>query len=107
VLYEYRRYEAALGRMPDLQRRFREVTLKLWEKHGVVQVGFWVAQVGDSNQLHYLLRWADAAERERNWGAFLADPEWRSAKAASEANGAIVAGVHNEFWSPTDFSALK
>lgn len=107
MIYEYRRYETMPGRLPDLHRRFREVTLPLWERHGVVQVGFWVAEVGTSNQLHYLLRWEDMAQRETNWAAFTSDPEWLAGKAASESNGVLVASVHNEFWSPADYSALK
>ena len=106
MLYEYRRYRAVPGRLPDLNRRFRDTTVKLFAKHGIEQVGFWEAVVGQTNELHYILRWPDMAERERRWSAFAADPEWLSAKAASEANGELVDHIVNSFWRPTDYSAM-
>ena len=106
MLYEYRRYEAMPGRLPDLHRRFREITLGLWERHGIEQVGFWEASVGVTNELHYLLRWQDMADREAKWAAFQADPEWHQARAQTEANGPIVRRVENAFWAPTDYSKL-
>ena len=57
--------------------------------------------------LHYILRWADMAEREKRWTAFLADEEWVKARAASEAAGPLVARIVNEFWRPTAYSPLK
>lgn len=105
MLYEYRLYDAVPGRLPDLHRRFQEVTLPLFERHGIEQVGFWVADVGLSNQLHYILRWRDMAERQAKWAAFAADPEWVARKSASESNGQLVARISNQFWSPTAYSA--
>jgi hypothetical protein len=107
VLYEYRRYQAVPGRLPDLHRRFREVTVKLFAKHGIEQVGFWEPVVGRTNELHYILRWKDMADREHRWNAFATDPEWVSARDASEANGPLVDNVVNSFWQPSDYSAMK
>jgi NIPSNAP len=104
MLYEYRCYDAMPGRLPDLHRRFETVTLRLFAKHGIEPVGFWVADVGASNQLHYILRWKDMAERAERWNAFAKDPEWQEGKTASEANGPLIARVVNEFWSPTHYS---
>lgn len=107
LLYEYRRYDAMPGRLPELQQRFENHTLRIWSRHGIELVGFWLAEVGTSNVLHYLLRWADMADREKRWSAFLADPEWVSTRAATEANGPLIARVVNEFWKPTSYSPLK
>ena len=106
LLYEYRRYEAMPGRLPDLLHRFENHTVRIWARHGIEPVGFWVAEVGTSNVLHYLLRWADMADREKRWTAFLADEEWLKTRAATEAAGPLVGRVVNEFWKPTGFSAL-
>ena len=106
MLYEYRVYEAAPGRLGDLNRRFETLTLGVWARHGIEAVGFWTAEVGDSNTLYYLLRWADMAERERKWAAFLADEEWRAGRARTEENGPLTLKVHNAFWRPTSFSPL-
>lgn len=108
MLYELRVYECVPGRLPDLLKRFDTITLKIWEKHGIKQAGFWTTLIGESNQtLYYLLAWESLAERERKWGAFMVDPEWLQARAQTEANGAIVSKVTNSILAPTSFSTMK
>jgi hypothetical protein len=108
VIYELRVYRCMPGRLPDLLKRFEAVTLKIWERHGIRQVGFWTTLVGDNNQeLHYMLEWKDMAERERIWGAFMADAEWIKARGESEKNGPILAQISNSMLAPTAFSKLK
>lgn len=41
TVYELRIYTTVPGRLPALLTRFENHTLKLWEKHGIKQVGFW------------------------------------------------------------------
>jgi len=75
MIYELRIYHCVPGRLPDLIKRFDTITLKLWDKHGIKQAGFWTTLVGDSNQdLTYFLKWESLAEREQKFGAFGADP---------------------------------
>ena len=70
--------------------------------------GFWTVEVGEDNQvLHYLLAWESLAEREEKWPGFVADPDWISARVASETPDKIVASIRNEFWRPTDFSTVQ
>jgi hypothetical protein len=108
MIHELRIYECVPGKLPDLLKRFDTITLKLWEKHGIKQAGFWTTLIGKSNQrLTYMLAWESLAEREKKWNAFGADPEWLSARAQTEANGAIVARVTNEMLQPTSFSSVK
>lgn len=108
MIHELRVYRCAPGRLPDLNRRFESVTLKIWQRHGIRPVGFWTTLIGESNQdLHYLLEWQDLAERERVWNAFAADPEWLEARAETEKNGPIVANITNTILAPTAFSKLK
>ncbi|MDR3537842.1 MAG: NIPSNAP family protein [Acetobacteraceae bacterium] len=108
MLRELRIYEAVPGRLPDLLKRFETITLKIWEKHGIKQAGFWTTVIGESNQtLYYMVEWNSLAERETKWNAFAADPEWLAARAQTEANGAIVANVKNFIVAPTSFSAVK
>lgn len=108
MLYEMRVYYCVPGRLPALNKRFAEVTLPIWEKHGIRQVGFFTDYIGEHNQkLTYLLAWESMAERETKWNAFLADPEWQKKRADSEADGAIVAQVANSILTPTAYSKLK
>ncbi|MDB5542607.1 MAG: hypothetical protein JWQ89_4334 [Devosia sp.] len=108
MIYELRIYTCPPGRLPDLMRRFEDHTLKLWERHGIEQAGFWTTLIGNSNNdLTYMLRWPSLAAREDRWAAFLADPEWQEARKASEANGPIVANVASQLLTPTGFSSQR
>jgi hypothetical protein len=108
MIYELRVYHCVPGRLPDLIKRFDTITLKLWEKHGIRQAGFWTTLVGDSNQdLTYFLQWETLAEREKKFTAFGADPDWLKARAETEKNGPIVASITNSLLAPTSFSSVK
>ena len=77
MLYELRIYHCQPGRLPDLMKRFDTITLKLWDKHGIRQAGFWTTLIGDSNHsLTYMVAWKSLAEREEKWAKFQADPDW-------------------------------
>lgn len=108
MLHELRIYRCMPGRLADLVRRFEQITLPIWEKHGIRQVGFWTVQIGDNNHdFIYLLAWNDLSEREQKWAAFSTDPEWLEARAGTEANGPLVQSVSNQILAPTRFSALQ
>jgi hypothetical protein len=108
MIYELRVYYCVPGRLPNLLKRFDTITLKLWEKHGIKQAGFWTVLVGESNQaLYYLLQWESLADREKKWNAFQADPNWISARPETEKDGPIVAKVVNSLLQPTSFSSVK
>lgn len=108
MIHELRIYHCMPGRLPDLNKRFETATLTLWEKHGIRQAGFWTVLVGPNNQsLYYLLEWDSMGERERKWGAFMADPEWLTKRAETERNGPLVERVENLFLAPTAYSKVK
>lgn len=100
MLYELRVYHCIPGRLPNLLKRFDTITLKIWEKHGIKQAGFWTTAIGEDNQaLYYLLQWESLADREKKWNAFQADQEWITKRAETEKDGAIVARVANSICS--------
>ena len=108
MIYELRVYHCAPGRLPALHQRFTQVTLALFQKHGIEQAGFFTTVVGASNQtLTYLLKWDSLAQREARWTAFATDPEWVAARAASEADGIIVERIENSFLEPTAYSSVR
>src|SRR5690606_32916604 len=68
MIHELRIYHCVPGRLPALHRRFENVTLDLWKRHGIRQVGFWTVAIGPSSAaLYYLLEWENLAEREQRW----------------------------------------
>ena len=108
MIYEMRIYRTLPGRMPALLSRFQNHTLRLWERHGMRQAGFWTTLIGESSyDLTYLLAWESLAERETKWAAFQSDPEWIAARADSEKDGPILANISNQILAPTAFSAVK
>ena len=108
MIYEIRVYRCVPGRLPALLKRFDTITLKIWEKHGIRQAGFFTTLVGESNQeLTYFLTWESLAEREKKWNAFATDPEWLAARAKSEEDGQIVGNIVNQLLVPTAFSSVK
>ena len=108
MIYEMRVYRCIPGRLPALLKRFETITLKIWEKHGIRQAGFFTTLVGESHQeLTYLLAWESLADREKKWNAFVVDPEWLAKRAETEKDGAIVANVSNQLLAPTAFSSVK
>jgi NIPSNAP len=108
MIYESRVYRCVPGRLPALLKRFETITLKLFEKHGIRQAGFFTTLIGESNQeLTYFLAWESLAEREKKWSAFQADPEWIAARAQTEADGQIVGNIVSQLLVPTAFSTVK
>ena len=108
-VFELRTYYTLPGKLPDLQTRFRDHTLKLFEKHGMTNIGYWVPQdePGHSNTLIYVVSHASREQAKKNWDAFGADPEWVKARTASEVNGKIVEKVDRVFMDATDYSKIK
>src|SRR6516225_9062525 len=108
MIYELRVYHCLPNRLPALLKRFENHTLRVWEKHGIRQAGFWTTAIGESNHdLTYLLAWESLAEREKKWAAFQSDPEWIAARADSEKDGPILTSFSNSILQPTSFSSVK
>src|SRR5713101_1618617 len=106
MIYELRVYHCFEGKLPDLLRRFREHTTKLFEKHGIRNVAYWTPtdDPQKSNTLVYVIAHPSREAATANWQAFRDDPEWVSVRDKSEANGKIVEKVDSTFMALTDFS---
>ncbi len=102
--FELRTYSAVPGKLDDLLARFREHTTKLFEKHGMVNIGYWLPLTNTDNKLIYLLAYASRDAREKSWRDFGADPEWKTVAKESERNGRLVSKVQSVFLTATDFS---
>jgi hypothetical protein len=105
-IYELRTYHTVPGRLDALLARFRDHTTRLFEKHGMINVGYWIPK-DTPNTLIYVVSHKDAASAKKNWDDFRADPVWVKARTESEASGKIVEKVESVYMEPTDFSKLK
>jgi len=102
--YEMRTYYAAPGKLDELHARFRNHTCKLFEKHGMANIGYWVPIENSENKLIYILAYPSREAREKSWKDFMADPDWQTASKASEVNGKLVDKVEQHFLTATDYS---
>jgi hypothetical protein len=107
-VYEMRTYYAAPGKLDALHARFRDHTCKLFEKHGMTNVGYWTPIDNPDNKLIYILAYPSSKARGESWKAFAADPDWKKAFKESEVNGALVKKVEQLYLTATDYSpAIK
>lgn len=105
-VYELRTYTTHPGRLPALNKRFNDHTLKLFEKHGMKNEMYWVPTDPKlaENTLIYVISHESEAAAKKSWDAFRADPDWIKARDASEADGKIVLKVESVFMKKTDYS---
>lgn len=99
VLYELRTYVIAPGRMRAILDRFADITVHYFHKHGIRPLLYLEPVIGTSNEMVYLVAWNSLAEREQRWNAFMNDPEWIAARAATEADGPIVLSYRAEIFA--------
>jgi hypothetical protein len=103
-VFEMRTYFAASEKLDALHARFRDHTTKLFEKHGMTNIGYWVPLENPERKLIYLLAYPSREAREKAWQAFLDDPDWKRAKVASEVDGKLVDKVEIKYLTATDYS---
>lgn len=108
-VFELRTYTAAEGKLDAVLARFRNHTTRIFEKHGIQNIGYWVPKDAprSQNTLIYIVAHPSREAAAKAWAAFRVDPEWQKAKAESETAGKIVIKTESVFLSPTDFSKLK
>ncbi|WP_394993288.1 NIPSNAP family protein [Emticicia sp.] len=102
--YEMRVYFCEPGRLPNLLTRFRDHTTKIFERHGMTNIGYWTPINNEQNALYYILSYPSKEARDASWKAFGADPEWKKVSEESQRDGKIVAKVVSTFMNLTDFS---
>ncbi|HXA95617.1 MAG TPA: NIPSNAP family protein [Candidatus Dormibacteraeota bacterium] len=108
MLYELRTYHAMPGRLPDLNRRFADITLGYFKKHGIQVVGFWTNELGgSSDQLLYILAYDSLADREKKWSGFFADKDRLTQFAETEKNGPLVRKLTAQILRPTAYSPMQ
>jgi hypothetical protein len=105
-VFELRTYTTEEGKLDALQARFRDHTTRIFKKHHMTNVGYWVPQ-DKPNTLIYIISHASREAAAENWKAFRADPEWQKVQKESEANGKIVAHVDFVLMEATDYSPMK
>jgi hypothetical protein len=106
-VYELRTYVANDGKLDALNARFRNHTCKLFEKHGIKNVAYWVPadDPASTNTLIYVVSHESREAAQASWKAFSGDADWQSARKASEEAGPLLAGrPQSVYMATTDYS---
>lgn len=108
-VFEFRTYTAMPGKFEALKTRFRDHTLKGFERNGITNIGYFIPQDAplSENTIMYLLAYPSREAAKASWAKFSADPAWVKAKAESEKDGKLVEKVVSVYADPADFSQIK
>ena len=114
-VFELRTYIATKGKLDRLNARFRDHTVKLFERYGMTNVVYWNAAPSEKQAdvlLVYMLAHPTDEARKSAFDKFRDDPDWKAARAASEkgAGGSLTeaqGGVVSVSLKALDFSPLK
>ncbi len=104
-VFELRTYKAAPGKLDALNARFRDHTVRLFKKHGIESIGYWVPTDADDSKdtLIYVIKHDSRDAAAVSWKAFLADPEWKKA-AAESGVGKLAKRPDSVYMSLTNYS---
>jgi len=108
-VFEIRTYTANEGKLEALHARFRNHTTKIFEKHGMTNIGYWkpLDEPLSKNTLIYVLAYPNREAAKKAWEGFRTDPDWVKVKQESVTNGVLTAKVDSVYVEPTDYSAMK
>jgi len=108
-VFELRTYTTLPGRLDALHARFADHTIRLFEKHGITNIGYFTPRDAPlaENTLIYLLAHDSREAADASWAAFLDDPEWKQAAEDSQRDGKILEKVERTFLDPTRYSQMK
>ena len=109
-VFELRTYTTNEGRLPALQKRFRDHTTRIFAKHGITNIWYWTPQDAplSQNTLIYIIAHPSREAAKKNWAEFQADPEWQKVAADSQVDGRILSKPPDSvFMDATDYSPIK
>ena len=109
MVYELRTYWAAPGKIENLHKRFRSLTMGIFKRLNMEVVGFWSPEAPgpETGDLVYLLRFADETAMQAAWETFRSDPEWVTGRAASEMDGKLTEKVTSVLMKATDYAPVQ
>ena len=103
-VFELRTYTTREGKLDNLNARFRDHTIGIFEKHGIKSVGYWIP-VAKENTLIYVIKHKSRDAAKASWKAFIADPEWKKVAVESQKDGQILAKApESVYMESTDYS---
>ncbi len=110
-VFEMRTYIASAGRFDAMKSRFRDHTIRFFNKYNMTGVGYWTpiaATPGAGNTLVYILAHESREAATKSWAAFNADRGVVEGRAPTRWSAAIRwPAPIRYFLEPVDFSPIK
>jgi hypothetical protein len=108
-LFELRTYESH-SEKANLKKveMFNNGEIAIFRRTGLRPVFFGRTLFGSKlPNLIYMLTFDDLAARDKNWAAFIADPEWKKLSTTpGYTDGEIVSNISNAFLTPASYSQV-
>ena len=105
-VFELRTYTVPEDKLAPLNARFKNHTMRIFQKHNITNIGYFTPQDAPKSQttLVYLIAHPSREAAKENWSAFAKDPEWTKVAAESGVGRVMIDSV---FMDPTDYSPIK
>jgi hypothetical protein len=108
-IFELRTYESHSERA-NLKKveMFNSGEIAIFRRTGLRAVFFGRTMIGSKlPNLTYMLTFEDMGAHDKNWAAFIADPEWKKLSTApGYTDGEIISNISNTFLTPTPYSQV-
>lgn len=108
-IFELRTYEAHSRKANKKKvEMFNTGEIAIFRRTGLQPIFFGETLIGTKlPSLTYLLVFDDLAARDKNWGTFVADPEWKKLSTTpGYTNAEILTNITNVFLKPTAYSQV-
>ncbi|MFP6874881.1 MAG: NIPSNAP family protein [Verrucomicrobiales bacterium] len=108
-VYELRIYAANEHRFAHLIKRFGEHTDRIFRKHALEPMGYWIPTEGPPKKRRrfiYILKHASRYAAYRNWNQFSNDREWQAVLDQPEFQGLLAEKPTSIFMTANDYSAI-
>lgn len=100
-IYEYRHYQAAIGKVPEFVANFTEV-MPVREKYSP-NVCLWHTEAAEPNEVSHMWVYPDFAARAETRGKLMEDPDWR---AFLGKGGPLLEEMNSTLLLPAPFSPM-
>ncbi|HIM28528.1 MAG TPA: NIPSNAP family protein [Planctomycetes bacterium] len=110
AVFELRTYRTNKGKLPNLDARFRDNTIRIFNRHGIRSVAYWhpADEPSSTDTLIYIIRHDSRDAAKTSWKAFGADEEWRKVAKESQKDGRFLRErPESVYMKATDYSAIR
>ena len=109
-VFELRIYRCNENKLSNLDARFRDHTIRLFNRHGLTSVAYWhpTDEPGSKDTLIYIVRHKSRESAGTSWKSFGGEQEWKKVAKESQKDGRFLRErPESIYMKPTDYSAIK